>query len=386
MNQTLKLNPDQYNMDDMTNSSSLYNFSDIPFADIERLGQISMLYRDLFCVSWLLGRFCNYQCSYCWPYARSSIPDHRPLSLLIKTMDEIKRQARERGFNSFHFSFSGGEPTLHKGYLKILSHYSDDIPNSNYQSVHMTTNLSPGFKWLEKYTKIIQPLHRATVTASFHKEFTKKEMFADKIKFLQEQEVHVTINMVMVPNKFEDLWKDAVYFHQRDINVTLKPQSDKKAQKVVSGYTQSMLDRLREGLPQKDYVSYILKKKEQKSFRPKSKLNKPKRTFLDQVFQVELTDSKGKAWFMDQAERFNAFNFNRFKGWECSSGYRSLIIREPDGFIKRSYSCHDKPLGHIEKGFKLFSKPEFCITPSCVSSADSKIPKRKKGSSLALWP
>ena len=373
----------------MLKNSHPYSFSSIPFSDIERLGQISLLYRDLFCVSWLLGRFCNYKCSYCWPYARSSTLDHRPLSLLIKTMDEIKKQARERGFNSFHFSFSGGEPTLHKGYLKILHHYSEDISKSNYQSVHMTSNLSPGFRWLENYAETVQPLHRATVTASFHKEFADRKSFADKIKFLQEWEVHVTVNMVMVPHRFEELWKDAMYFHDRKINVTLKPQSDEKAQRVVSGYSEDMLKKLREGLPQKDYVSEILKEKKKVSFRPKhnfSQIHSKKDTKNNKSFQVELTDSKGKAWFMDQAERFNAFNFNRFKGWECSSGFRSLIIREPDGFIKRSYSCHDEPLGHIEKGFRLFSGPQVCITPTCVSSADSKIPKRKKDSLLPLWP
>ena len=80
---------------------------------------------------------------------------------------------------------------------------------------------------------------------------------------------------------------------------------------------------------------------------------------------------------MDQAERFNAFNFNKFKGWLCNSGYQGIIIREPDGSIKRSYSCRDVPLGNIETGFKLFNKPMPCVTESCVSSADSKIPKRK---------
>ena len=366
---------------------SSYAFSGIPFSDIERVGQASLLHRDLFCVSWLLGRFCNYKCSYCWPYARSSTPDHRPLELLIKTMDEIKRQARERGFNSFHFSFSGGEPTLHKGYLKLLAHYSADTPKSGYQSVHMTSNLSPGFKWLEKYAEAVQLLHRATITASFHKEFAQRESFADKIKFLQEKEVRVTVNMVMVPENFEKLWEDAFYFHQRGINVTLKPQSDEKAQKIVAGYTPSMLKKLREGLPQRDYVGKMLWKKRKKSSRPKAKLNSPAKTSPSgQIFQVELTDSKGKTWYMDQAERLNAFNFNRFQGWECSSGYRSLIIREPDGFIKRSYSCRDKPLGHIEKGFRLFEGPKPCITPSCVSSADSKIPKRKQKSRLPLWP
>lgn len=372
----------------MSDCFSPYSFSDIPFQDIERVGQATLLHRDLFCVSWLLGRFCNYRCSYCWPYARSSKKDHRPLELLIKTMDEIKNQARQRGFNSFHFSFSGGEPTLHKGYLKFLRHYSEDTPQSNYQSVHMTTNLSPKIKWLEKYAEAVKILHRVTVTASFHKEFAKREEFAEKIKYLQTREIRVTINMVMVPGMFESLWQDALYFHDREINVTLKPQSDSKAQTVVSGYTPSMLKRLREGLPQRDYVAELLKKKKQKSFRPKVKHSRafPSLPSSSHIFQVEMTDSKGKTWFMDQAERFNAFNFNRFKGWECSAGYRSLIIREPDGFIKRSYSCHDKPLGHIERGFKLFSEPAPCITPTCVSSADSKIPKRKRGSVLPLWP
>ncbi|MDE0092503.1 MAG: radical SAM protein [Oligoflexia bacterium] len=363
-----------------------YSFSQIPFDDIERVGQASLLHRDLFCVSWLLGRFCNYKCSYCWPYARSSVRDHRPLSLLIRTMDEIKRQARERGFNSFHFSFSGGEPTLHKGYLKLLEHYSKDVGNSNYQSVHMTSNLSPSLKWFEKYSQATCSLHRASVTASFHKEFAKKELFADKIKFLQERDIQVTINMVMTPERFEELWEDACYFHQREINVTLKPQSDSKAQKVVSGYSPSMLKKLREGLPQRDYVGELLKQKDKKSCRPVAKQYKELPVHKGQVFQVELTDSQGKTWYMDQAERFNAFNFNQFKGWECSSGYRSLIIREPDGSIKRSYSCSDKPLGHIETGFTLFDCPEVCITNSCVSSADSKIPKRKKGSLWPLWP
>ena len=362
-----------------------YHFSQIPFDQIERVGQLSLLNRNLFCVSWLLGRFCNYKCSYCWPYARSSTRDHRPLELLIKTMDEIKRQARERGFNSFHFSFSGGEPTLHKGYLPLLRHYAVDL-QSDYQSAHMTSNLSPGLKWFEKYVRSVQSLHRVTVTASFHKEFAKKESFADKIKFLQENEIHVTINMVMVPDRFEELWDDALYFHKREINVTLKPQSDSKAQRVVEGYTDSMLKKLREGLPQRDYISQILKRKNQKSSRPNPKGYWRSQPFKNQVFQVELTDSQGKAWYMDQAERLNAFNFNRFKSWECSAGYRSLIIREPDGFIKRSYSCSDKPLGHIEKGFQLLSAPRACITESCVSSADSKIPKRKQGSSWSLWP
>ena len=93
------------------------------------------------------------------------------------------------------------------------------------------------------------------------------------------------------------------------------------------------------------------------------------------VHQVSLKDANGVEYSIDQAERLNAFGFNKFKGWECNSGYQSCIIRNNE--VKRSYSCHDTPLGTLTEGFSLFDKPMPCITPSCVSSADSKIPKRK---------
>jgi hypothetical protein len=370
-----------------------YRFDEIPFADIVRVGQRTLLYRDLFCVSWLLGRFCNYRCSYCWPYARADKKDHRPTELVLKTLAEIKRQARERGFNSFHFSFSGGEPTMHPGYLEILKTYADDADNCNYQSVHMTSNCSPGLKWFERYVEATRRLHRVSVTASYHKEFADRDKFLEKLIFLQQNDVQVTINAVMVPARFELLWADALFFHEAGINVTLKPQSNPTATKVVEGYTEEQLKRLRIGMPQRDYTQSRLMQQGKVSQRPKSKFSlndeavaNPGETLAPPLFQVELKDEQGKNWYMDQAERFNAFNFNRFKGWECSSGYRSIIIREPDGLIKRSYSCNDQPLGHIERGFKLFDGPMRCQTESCVSSADSKIPKRRAGTELPLWP
>lgn len=369
---------------------SEYRFDKIPFNDIVRVGQISLLEKDLFCVSWLLGRFCNYKCSYCWPYARSDKRDHRPTELVLSTMDEIKRQARARGFGSFHFSFSGGEPTMHPGYLKLLKHYADDAENCGYQSLHMTSNLSPGISWLQKYVDATAKLHRVSVTASYHKEFAVPEKFLEKLIFLQKNDVQVTINMVMVPERFEALWQDALYFHDAGVNVTLKPQSNPSATKVVDGYTADQLHRLRQGMPQRDFTrARVASEAAPRVMRPKARMPAPMAKSgekIPPIFQVELTDAQGKAWYMDQAERFNAFEFNRFEGWECSAGFRSIIIREPDGAVKRSYSCNDQPLGHIETGFTLHSTPQVCRTKSCVSSADSKIPKRRCGADLPLWP
>lgn len=358
-------------------------FSEIPFDDIIQLGQRSLLYRDIFTVSWLLGRFCNYRCSYCWPYARSDKKDHRPTELCLKTIDEIKDQARQNGFNGFHFSLSGGEPTFHPGYLDILNYLADDVPNTNYTSIHMTSNCSRNSKWFEKYVETAKAFHRASITASLHTEYvnTTKKMqeFADKLHFCQEHDIQITINMVMVPENFWHDYDRAKFFNDQGINVTLKPQSDPTASFIVTGYTKEMKEVLHNDMTQRDYTA----QKRRWNDRPKANHNVPITT-LDKpdkeappTMQIELTDSKGNKYYLDQAERFNAFNFNCFKGWSCNAGHQGIIIREPDGSIKRSYSCHDVPLGNIETGFSLFKKPAKCITESCVSSADSKIPKRR---------
>lgn len=361
---------------------SNYDFTKIPFDDIVQVGQRTLLYRDLFTVSWLLGRFCNYKCSYCWPYARSDKKDHRPTELCLETIDEIKRQARDNGFNSFHFSFSGGEPTFHPGYNDILSHLAADIDNTNYTSIHMTSNCSRKLEWFKGYCDIASKFHRASITASLHLEHVntpeKMQDFADKLILCQEHDVQVTINMVMVPEWFDKCWDNALFFHNQGINVTLKPQSDPTASRVVDGYTKDMLKALHNGMPQRaftDIKNKYVKRPKPKFILPAGMVQEDKT--IPQHFQVEMQDSKGNKWYLDQAERFNAFNFNKFKGWSCNAGYQGIIIREPDGSIKRSYSCKDEPLGYIGKGFKLFNTPMPCISASCVSSADSKIPKRK---------
>ena len=92
-------------------SGYMNNFQNIPWNNIVKFGQRTMLNSDLFAVSWILGRFCNYKCSYCWPYARSDTLDFNNIEVYKRAVDEIKKQARANGFNRFHWSFSGCEPT-----------------------------------------------------------------------------------------------------------------------------------------------------------------------------------------------------------------------------------------------------------------------------------
>jgi len=320
------------------------SFSTIPFQNIVRFGQRTMLAKPLFSTSWILGRFCNYNCSYCWPYARSDKLDHQPLEVYKNTIDEIKRQARANGFTEFHWSFSGGEPTAYKQFPDLVKHL--DETESPYQSIHMTTNLSPGSKWWNTWCANTALLQRRSITASFHDEFAKEQEFGDKCLQLQYERVYVTINQVMVPEKFYELYERCKRFHNRGINVTLKPQSNEQASAVVDGYTEDMIHKMRTGFPQ--------------------------RANGEELYQIALYEADGTEYLFDQAERFNAFSFNKFQGWTCNAGYQSVIIRGNE--VKRAYSCKEESLGTIDK-FTLFSSPRICVTERCVSSADSKIPK-----------
>jgi hypothetical protein len=153
--------------------------------------------------------------------------------------------------------------------------------------------------------------------------------------------VHVTINQVMVPDKFYETLERCNRFRAQGINVTLKPQSNDTATAVVDGYTPDMISIMQNDFEQQE------------------------------GYQIRLTDGD-QDYYIDQAERFNALDFNSFTNWTCNSGYQSVIIRGNE--VKRAYSCHEDSLGTIEN-FTLFSAPKKCVTTRCVSSADSKIPK-----------
>lgn len=317
-------------------------FTKIPFDKIVKFGQDTMLDKDLFSVSWILGRFCNYSCSYCWPYANSQTPDYLDLEVYKRTIDNIRFQAGNNGFTKFHWSFSGGEPTAYKHSLELMSKVL-------YDSIHMTTNLSPGINWWDRWLKVTELSRRRSITASFHHEFANEQEFGDKILHLMDNGVLVTINQVMVIEKFDELYNRCARFNERGINVTLKPQTDPTASYVVDGYSNDMINKMRTGFPQ--------------------------RVKETEVLQVKLIDNEDNIWYLDQAERFNAFGFNKFTGWKCNSGYQGIVIRSNE--VKRSYSCHDMILGTLTDGFTIYDKPKTCTTPSCMSSADSKIPKCK---------
>jgi len=98
---------------------------------------------------------------------------------------------------------------------------------------------------LNTFSKGARAITIMSADVKSYKDFEQKfEDFANKLILCQENDIQITINMVMVPDWLERDWENALFFHDQGINVTLKPQSDPTASRVVEGYTDEMLKRL----------------------------------------------------------------------------------------------------------------------------------------------
>ena len=84
-------------------------------------------------------------------------------------------------------------PTAYKKFLELIEHYNQD-PMPKLPKYSMTTNLSPGMKWWERWLDATKQLTRRSITASFNHEFANEQEFGDKILMLTNHNVFVTIN------------------------------------------------------------------------------------------------------------------------------------------------------------------------------------------------
>ena len=190
-----------------------------------------------------------------------------------------------------------------------------------------------------------------SITASFHPEFTDRDTFLKKLYFLKKNGIYLQVNIVMLQKYFDLMWDYAQFFYDNNISVQAKIEVEyKNGTMIEKKYTQAQLDKIKNGFPRS----------------------------LESEYTFEMVDQNDVIHRVDNVERILGLGFTRFKNWYCEAGYRSIVIHEPSGLIKRHYLCHDEPLGHIEKGFKLYDKPKKCITNICGSSADCKIPKYKE--------
>ena len=310
-------------------------------------------------VYWQPNRYCNYECSYCWPTAHTKVKDFVDKDIAFKTIDRCVEKFKERDVTRINWGWSGGESTFHPNFLdfqeRILSHKSDELR----MSFNLTTNLSHNLSWWKKFVEITKDYWHVAVSASLHQEFVdtpdKVDKFLEKLEYLRSQGCKVMVNQVMDPDIFDDQLKTLEKFYEEDfrvntkINSTLHKNYMRHTGKTI--YSDEQLDKMNQsqkGTRRKYYESFVM-----------------------------AIDTNDDDVYFDTFEQVKNQGLWYLSDWICSAGYLSVAIE--NNVIKRGVGgCHKQILGHLDEEWELHDEPKLCGIKAeypCTCVADLKMPK-----------
>jgi MoaA/NifB/PqqE/SkfB family radical SAM enzyme len=149
-------------------------------------------------IYWEIGRRCNYDCGYCWPWIHNNTEQHKTLEVLMSATKKLE-ETFTKG-QSVNFIISGGEPTVNPGFLEWLTYL-------NTQGHHISLH-SNGSRLPKYYRDVI---HYGDLNLSVHFEFYNKDKFLkvveavldEKIKHDNEGVGHLEIKVMMPPGFLE---------------------------------------------------------------------------------------------------------------------------------------------------------------------------------------
>lgn len=150
-------------------------------------------------IYWEIGRRCNYDCSYCWPWIHNNTDPHKSLEDLMKATHLIEQKFTKG--ESVNFIISGGEPTVNKHFLDWLRYLN---ACGHHVSLHSNGSRLPDY-----YREII---HYGDLNLSVHFEFYDREKFVKVVRAVTEEKVinnnykvgHLEVKFMMAPHNREE--------------------------------------------------------------------------------------------------------------------------------------------------------------------------------------
>ena len=158
-------------------------------------------------VMWIVGRRCNYECSYCNDNSHSKTEPF-PLAKQLMTSVEKVLQKFSRGVKT-QFYFAGGEPTLYPGFLEVVK-----MLHGRGCPVSVSTNGSRSTEYFSDLLKY------SSIAFSVHFDFFKTKKFQNMIEALVLKKIReygslsdnnhwIDIKLMVQPNRLEEAKKFA---------------------------------------------------------------------------------------------------------------------------------------------------------------------------------
>ena len=277
-----------------------------------------------FLVTWNLGNKCNYRCSYCpsmFNDGSTGWPDW------IDVKNFVIKLNQELPYKDICFRISGGEPTYWKHFLEFA-----ELVKSFGNSFTFLSNGSRDIEYFSTIGKL-----SSGILLSYHPEYSSPDHF---IEIANASKVPVAVNMMMVPEKFDQLVNTSKHMYDNS-SVAIWPKMvlDKiNMTNQVADYTQE----------QKDFI------KNWPYFRPLDDKKMHRGVLL--LDEVPIT-----------ANELVLQGLNKHKGWQCWAGIDMINIDYTGNVF--SADCGQGPLGTIQD-FTLPRGPLICGKERCSCLSD----------------
>lgn len=288
-------------------------------------------YKDSVKIEWNLGKRCNLDCTYCPAEIHDNFSPHTRLDKLMHTVDKLAQLKNAR------ISFTGGEPTVHPAFEKLL-----DYARSKIQWLSVTTN---GTRTVEFYERI--PVNYIVFSLHFEDPHWERRL-RTIIDFASGAE---TLS------------------HPKDFHIALMAHHDyikelKEAASRLTGFNIPFTIRRIRWTEKHDWFDDL--KYNQKD--------------LDWILRCNATAKPNT--LVDEFELVHANDLikehkNKFKDWKCNAGLESLMINW-DGEVHRATCRVGGSLGNIyDSSFEMPEESIICTREWCTCAADVNITKWK---------
>jgi organic radical activating enzyme len=289
--------------------------------------------QDWFLVSWTLSNKCNYRCEYCPDILHNGSTGQPRWETVKRFVENFKVD------KTICYRLSGGEPTYWKHFLDLAKlvkkqgHYFSFVTNGSQRVKY--------YKEISKYTDGFM--------ISYHPQYADVEHF---INIANEVDCPVAVNLMLVPDKFDDMCTVAEQLYHGSVNLTVLPKvvvdktSTDFVTNEVSTYTQD----------QKEIIA---------NWKYQRKLN------FDNLHRGDM--------IMDNVEyeghEIILQGKNKFSGWRCWAGLDGVNI-DMWGNLYRADCQYGGALGNLER-YKLPKEELVCGKTVCSCLSDIYIRKEQ---------
>lgn len=278
-------------------------------------------------VSWMVGNFCVYKCSYCPVFFHSGSVPYHSIDLILPMFNKLPE-------NSI-VTLLGGEPTYHPDFERIV------LEKPSHIRISMVSN---GAKPLAFWQSMAP--HMNIVAFTFHPEFANVDRFIENALEVSKHVKDFRSFLMIMPDKWD--YCVEVYNKLTDAGLTVLPKL------IFEGFGSNLDPKYTE-----EQLAWVAARN--------------KTTFKS----ITIYDKDRNVLHKTNPNELIATGQNDFTGFKCAAPQKHVSIELDQKFYNAK--CSQKVIyGNLASGeFKLPEEPMICRTPFCKCQSDLTADKFK---------